>query len=98
MAHFMAVTGHRGEFPDDIGQQPAPDPAQFGMPADDDGTRNDVMLYQNIINTTQPDLAPRWSTLPSHHGGFLGRRVRLATRMLRMARVLEPRLRGRPRE
>ena len=57
MAHFMAVTGHRGEFPDDIGQQPAPDPAQFGMPADDDGSRNDVMLDQNIINTThyQPD-------------------------------------------
>ena len=59
MAHFMAVTGHRGEFPDDIGQQPAPDPAQFGMPADDDGSRNDVMLYQNIINTThyQPDFS-----------------------------------------
>jgi pimeloyl-ACP methyl ester carboxylesterase len=57
MAHFMAITGHRGEFPDGIEQQPAPDPAQFGMPADDDGTRTDVMLHQNIIGTThyQPD-------------------------------------------
>lgn len=57
MAHFIAITGHRGEFPDDIGQQPAPDPAQFGMPTEDDGSRTDVMLYQNIIGTThyQPD-------------------------------------------
>lgn len=57
MAHFMAITGHRGPFPDDIGQQPAPDPSMFGMPADDDGTRNDVMLFQNIVTCThyEPD-------------------------------------------
>jgi pimeloyl-ACP methyl ester carboxylesterase len=57
MAHFMAITGHRGPFPDDIGQQPAPDPAMFGMPAEDDGNRNDVMLAQNIITCThyEPD-------------------------------------------
>jgi pimeloyl-ACP methyl ester carboxylesterase len=57
MAHFMAVTGQRGEIPDGFAEQPAPDPAQFGMPTDDDGTRTDVMLYQNLINTThyQPD-------------------------------------------
>ncbi|HEY8177831.1 MAG TPA: alpha/beta hydrolase [Candidatus Limnocylindria bacterium] len=57
MAHFMAITGHRGEFPDDIAQQPAPDPAQFGMPAEDNGDRTDVLLHQNIIGSThyQPD-------------------------------------------
>jgi pimeloyl-ACP methyl ester carboxylesterase len=57
MAHFIVLTGHRGPYPDDIANQPAPDPAQFGMPADDDGSRTDVMLYQNIINTThyEPD-------------------------------------------
>jgi pimeloyl-ACP methyl ester carboxylesterase len=57
MAHFIAITGHRGEFPDDIGQQPAPDPSQFGMPAEDNGDRTDVMLHQTIIGTThyQPD-------------------------------------------
>jgi pimeloyl-ACP methyl ester carboxylesterase len=57
MAHFMAITGHRGEFPDDIGEQPAPDPAQFGMPVDDNGDRTDVMLHQNIITCThfEPD-------------------------------------------
>ena len=57
MAHFMAVTSHRGPFPDEFASQPAPDPAAFGMPTDDDGTRNDVMLAQNIIGTThyEPD-------------------------------------------
>jgi pimeloyl-ACP methyl ester carboxylesterase len=52
MARFIAITGHQGEFPDDVAQQPAPDPAQFGLPAEDDGSRTDVLLYQNIIGTT----------------------------------------------
>ena len=57
MAHFMAITGHHGPFPDDIASQAAPDPATFGMPAEDDGSRTDVMLAQNIIGTThyEPD-------------------------------------------
>jgi pimeloyl-ACP methyl ester carboxylesterase len=57
MAHFMAITAHRGEFPDDIASQPAPDPTTFGMPTEDDGNRTDVMLAQNIIGTThyEPD-------------------------------------------
>jgi pimeloyl-ACP methyl ester carboxylesterase len=57
MAHFIAIVSHRDEFPDDIGQQPAPDPATFGMPTEDDGNRTDVMLGQNIITCThyQPD-------------------------------------------
>ena len=57
MAHFMAITSHRGPYPDDIASQPAPDPAMFGMPTEDDGSRSDVMLGQNIIGTThyEPD-------------------------------------------
>jgi pimeloyl-ACP methyl ester carboxylesterase len=57
MAHFMAITGHRGPFSHDVAAQPAPDPSAFGMPAEDDGTRTDVMLGQNIIGTThyEPD-------------------------------------------
>jgi hypothetical protein len=53
----MAITSHRGPFPDDIGEQPPPDPAMFGMPTDDDGNRTDVLLYQNIITCThsEPD-------------------------------------------
>jgi pimeloyl-ACP methyl ester carboxylesterase len=57
MAHFMAVTSHRGPFPDDFASQRAPDPAIIGMPTDDDGSRTDVLLRQNIIGTThyEPD-------------------------------------------
>jgi pimeloyl-ACP methyl ester carboxylesterase len=57
MAHFMAVTSHRGPFTAEVAAQPAPDPATFGMPTDDDGNRTDVMLGQNIIGTThyEPD-------------------------------------------
>jgi pimeloyl-ACP methyl ester carboxylesterase len=57
MAHFMAVSSHRGPFPDDFASQPAPDPAMFGMPTEDDGNRTDVMLGQTIIGTThyEPD-------------------------------------------
>jgi pimeloyl-ACP methyl ester carboxylesterase len=57
MAHFIAITSHRGAFPDDIARRPAPDPAMFGMPTEDDGSRTDVLLAQNIINTThyEPD-------------------------------------------
>jgi pimeloyl-ACP methyl ester carboxylesterase len=57
MAHFIAVTGHRGPFPDDFASQPAPDPAAFGMPTEDDGNRTDVLLAQNVFGTThyEPD-------------------------------------------
>jgi pimeloyl-ACP methyl ester carboxylesterase len=56
MAHFMSITSHRGPFPDEIGSQPGPDPAAFGMPTEDDGTRTDVMLAQNIITGTHCEL------------------------------------------
>ena len=52
MAHFIAVVSHRGPFPDDCATQPPPDPQSFGMPADDDGTRTDVMLGQNLVTCT----------------------------------------------
>jgi len=44
MAAFIAMTSWRGEFTDDYFTQPPPDPAQFGMPADDDGSRDDPLL------------------------------------------------------
>ena len=57
MAHFIAVAAYQGEFPDGFADQPGPDPAMFGMPAGDDGSRTDVMLHQNIITCThyEPD-------------------------------------------
>ena len=58
MAHFIAVVSHRGAFPDDFADQPGPDPAMFGMPAEDDGSRTDGLLgSNNMVNTThyEPD-------------------------------------------
>ncbi|MBA3777862.1 MAG: alpha/beta hydrolase [Chloroflexi bacterium] len=57
MAHFIAIVSHKGEFPDDYAQQPAPDPAMFGMPTEDDGSRTDMMLGSNMITCThyEPD-------------------------------------------
>ncbi len=44
MAAFIAMTSWRGEFTDDYFAQPTPDPAQFGMPVDDNGARDDPLL------------------------------------------------------
>jgi pimeloyl-ACP methyl ester carboxylesterase len=52
MAHFIAITSHRGPFTAEIAGQPAPDPAMFGLPIADDGTRTDPLLGQ-AISTTQ---------------------------------------------
>lgn len=59
MAHFIAVVGHRGPFTAHIAGQPAPDPAMFGMPSEDDGSRTDPMLAQTVITAThyEPDFA-----------------------------------------
>ena len=52
MAHFIAIVSHKGEFPDGFAEQPAPDPAMFGMPAEDDGTRTDPLMGANNMITT----------------------------------------------
>jgi pimeloyl-ACP methyl ester carboxylesterase len=44
MAAFIAMTSWRGEFTEDFLAQPAPDPAAFGMPSEDDGSRDDPLL------------------------------------------------------
>jgi pimeloyl-ACP methyl ester carboxylesterase len=57
MAHFITLVSHRGEFPADFAQQPGPDPAMFGMPADDDGSRTDPLLGLALVGSIeyQPD-------------------------------------------
>jgi len=57
MAHFILVVSHKGPIEADFASQPGPDPAMFGMPAEDDGTRTDPLLFQNIITCThfEPD-------------------------------------------
>jgi pimeloyl-ACP methyl ester carboxylesterase len=56
MAHFISVVSHEGEFPDGFAQQPAPDPAMFGMPTEDDGKRDDVLMAQNIVTGSHYEL------------------------------------------
>jgi pimeloyl-ACP methyl ester carboxylesterase len=57
MAHFIAVASHQGPFTAEIAGQPGPDPAMFGMPTEDDGSRTDPMLGQHMITSThyEPD-------------------------------------------
>jgi pimeloyl-ACP methyl ester carboxylesterase len=57
MAAFMAMSSWRGEYTDDYFAQPAPDPAMFGMPAGDDGTRDDPLLSDRswAITSYRPD-------------------------------------------
>jgi pimeloyl-ACP methyl ester carboxylesterase len=57
MAHFIAVSSHQGPFTAEIASRPAPDPAMFGLPTEDDGSRTDPMLGQNMITGTnyEPD-------------------------------------------
>jgi len=57
MARFIGVVSHTGPFPADYASQPAPDPAMFGLPTEDDGNRTDALLHQNIISCThyEPD-------------------------------------------
>jgi pimeloyl-ACP methyl ester carboxylesterase len=57
MAAFIAMTSWRGEFTDDYFAQPAPDPAQFGMPTHDDGSRDDPLLSDRswAVTSYRPD-------------------------------------------
>jgi pimeloyl-ACP methyl ester carboxylesterase len=58
MAAFIAMTSWRGEFTDDYFAQPAPDPAQFGMPTEDDGSRGDPLLSDRswAVSGYRPDV------------------------------------------
>jgi pimeloyl-ACP methyl ester carboxylesterase len=57
MARFMILVSHDGELPDGY-QYPPVDPGQFGLPTEDDGSRNDALLGQNLRGCTgyQPDI------------------------------------------
>jgi pimeloyl-ACP methyl ester carboxylesterase len=57
MALFIAAVSHQGPFGPDYAGQAAADPAMFGLPAEDDGTRSDPLLGQNMISSThfEPD-------------------------------------------
>ncbi|MFD0774231.1 alpha/beta fold hydrolase [Streptomonospora algeriensis] len=48
MAKFIAFVQYPGPLPADYLDRPAPDPARFGLPTEDDGSRDDPLLGQNI--------------------------------------------------
>jgi pimeloyl-ACP methyl ester carboxylesterase len=52
MAKFIAVASHEGPFPAGFADQPAPNPADFGLPSEDDGSRDDPLVGQNMISST----------------------------------------------
>ncbi|HEX8940964.1 MAG TPA: alpha/beta hydrolase [Candidatus Limnocylindrales bacterium] len=58
MAKFIALVSYEGPLPADYVERPAPDPAMFGLPGEDDGSRDDPLLGQNMISCSffQPDI------------------------------------------
>jgi pimeloyl-ACP methyl ester carboxylesterase len=58
MAKFIALVQHKGPVPADWADQPAPDPAMYGLPTEDDGARTDPLMGQNMTSrstTYEPD-------------------------------------------
>jgi pimeloyl-ACP methyl ester carboxylesterase len=58
MAAFIAMTSWQGQFTDDYFARPAPDPAQFGMPTEDDGSRDDPLLSDRswAVSSYRPEV------------------------------------------
>jgi pimeloyl-ACP methyl ester carboxylesterase len=58
MAAFMAMTMWQGEFTGEYFAQPAPDPAAFGMPTEDDGSRDNPLLSDRswAVSGYRPDV------------------------------------------
>ena len=57
MAAFIAMSSWQGEFTDEFLARPPADPAAFGMPADDDGARDDPLLSgrSTAVTAYRPD-------------------------------------------
>jgi pimeloyl-ACP methyl ester carboxylesterase len=52
MAKFIVLVSLKGPVPAGFGDHPAPNPAQFGLPTEDDGRRDDALVGQNIVSST----------------------------------------------
>jgi hypothetical protein len=53
MAKFLTLVSLEGPVPEGYADRPAPDPAAFGLPAQDDGSRDDALLGLNMISLSQ---------------------------------------------
>src|SRR3954465_1170985 len=58
MAAFIAMSSWRGEFTDEYFAQPAADPGAFGLPTEDDGSRDDPLLSDRswAVSSYRPDV------------------------------------------
>ena len=58
MAAFITMSSWRGEFTDEYFAQPPADPAAFGMPSEDDGSRDDPLLSDRswAVSGYRPDV------------------------------------------
>src|SRR4051794_8121728 len=58
MAAFIAMTSWRGEFTDEYFAQPAADPGAFGLPTEDDGSRDNPLLSDRswAVSSYRPDV------------------------------------------
>jgi pimeloyl-ACP methyl ester carboxylesterase len=52
MAKFIKIVSFKGPITAEYLAEPAPDPAMFGLPAEDDGSRTDSLVGQNIVSCT----------------------------------------------
>jgi pimeloyl-ACP methyl ester carboxylesterase len=56
MARFIKLVMHVGTLSDDYLDEPPPDPTHFGLPTEDDGSRDDLLLAGNLtMPTYHPD-------------------------------------------
>ncbi|WP_168217813.1 DUF4440 domain-containing protein [Occultella kanbiaonis] len=62
MAKFIQLVSHPGPLPSDYLDGPDPDPAQFGLPTEDDGSRDDALLAYNMA---MPPYTPDAAALAS---------------------------------
>ncbi|MBV9801925.1 MAG: alpha/beta hydrolase [Solirubrobacterales bacterium] len=100
MAAFIATTSWRGEFTDEFFARPPADPAAFGMPTDDDGTRDDPLLSDrsSAITAYRPEVdalaaAPTRIVIAvgeESEGIFTGRTSRATADLLGQAATVFP--------
>jgi pimeloyl-ACP methyl ester carboxylesterase len=50
MAKFIRLVSYEGPLPAGFADQPGPNPADFGLPTEDDGSRDDPLLGQNMVS------------------------------------------------
>ncbi|CAM3768192.1 alpha/beta fold hydrolase [Isoptericola cucumis] len=96
MAKFIQLVMQPGPLTEDYLRQPAPDPAAFGLPTEDDGSRDDLLLGWNMATLPhfEPDLDALRATsvrlVPAHGEAGEGEMARRGAEALAAALGVEP--------